>query len=330
VNFTRDQYDQAVKKLSFCMLQEVAVIQDPKKWPKNYVQLPWRTLGGGDGASDVGFMKILENSEGQAPFNILQASLEDTQGISKMQMLKKGSASKTAESTWIGLFSLKIIYAVMMLDFWNPIYSWRRGILMQYVPANTKFTGQGYDLESRFIQNVRDSSYVKDKVAVSPEYQFIQLLEVGLETHKQKITVYFNTIQNRMQKEPAQALQDYLTLAESRRRIFRPLPLDEFGSSMPYALNIPPNAAFVEMTATGQIQPMPKRGVDFLMAWTGSLASRNPSIIPKASVTTSTLVPPEALPRPAGLHMRSQNVGTFQNEAPNTPPDGCPFSRRTS
>jgi hypothetical protein len=57
------------------------------------------------------------------------------------------------------LLSLNVFNALMMVDYWNPVYSWRMGVLMQYVPETTTFnpTTRTYDLETEFIENVKRS-----------------------------------------------------------------------------------------------------------------------------------------------------------------------------
>jgi len=103
------------------MLQEVELFTGNPK-PLDYLELPLSALGSDkrdeQGQTVIGFRVVVENSEGQAPFNILQSSFEDAQGVSKMQMLKKLAPNK-----WFGLFSQSTFNAVMMVDFWNPIYS---------------------------------------------------------------------------------------------------------------------------------------------------------------------------------------------------------------
>ena len=329
MKFTQQQYNQAIASLGLSMIQEVALV--PQPWPANYFELSWRALGRGDNGNVqtmLGFQKVLENSEGQAPFNILQPSLEDAQGVSKMQQLKKVAGTPP---TWIGLFSLNTVIAILMVDFWNPVYSWRRGVLMQYVPRNANYdsTTKSYDLEFNFIQNVRNSSYVQAAVEDSPEYQFIQLLSVNLQTNQGNIQAYFNSIQQRIQMQPVQALQDYMALAESRRRIYRPLPLDEFGYSMPYALNIAPDAPLVEMTATGTIQPIASRGVNFFTAWTTSLANSDPQIIPSPSNSgISGPVTAQSLPKPARLALRCQSIA-MSSKVNQHKPSSCPYFARS-
>jgi len=313
------------------MLQEVNLIPGEPK-PPGYLELPVSALGGDkrdeEGQVALGFQIVIQNSEGQAPFNVLQASLEDAQGVAKMQMLLKRGPNQ-----WLGLFTTKTFNAIMMLDFWNPIYSWRRGVLMQYVPQQTTLdpTTNTYDLEARFIQNVKNSSYALSGIADSPEYQFLQLLQVDLPTHQTNIANYFKAIEDYLNGKDTkpQAIIDYLTLAESRRRIYRPLPLDEFGSSMPYALNIPYGSPMMEMTSEGRIQQMPSRGQDFLLKWTSSLAGVNPQIIMATSQSNGP-VSIAALPRPSLLALPCQSNLKSRTTARVLMSRGCPYGMQQS
>lgn len=288
--------------------------------PPGSFTLSWRTLaGGGTGNDTIDFITVSPNSEGPAPFNILQASLEDAQGVSKMQHVKKIPGTPP---TWLGLFSAKALNAIIMVDFWNPVYSWRRGVLMQYVPQTTTLEGNEYDLENNFIQNVRNSTFFRWQDKDSPEYQFIQLLDVDATTHQANIAKYFEAVKTRFSTSPVEALQDNLALAESRRRIYRPLPLDEFGYSIPYALKIPQDTPSKEMKADGTLADMPRRGVDFLTAWTDSLANEDPDVIPDP---TNGFIAVQALPKPANLAFRCQ--------APTSAPrmasaQSCPYLAR--
>ncbi|KAF2225804.1 hypothetical protein BDZ85DRAFT_307780 [Elsinoe ampelina] len=324
ITFTPDQYKSALDTVGLSMLQED--FSDPgHPWPADYIQRSWRSFSGGTGPN-VGFRKVLENNEGQAAFNILQASMEDAQGVSKMQMLKKVNGS------WMGLFSTKVLYAIIMLDFWNPIYSWRRGKLMEYVPPTTTLVdGKTYDLEANFITNVKNSTYCTQEQQDSPEYQFIQLLDVAIQTHQSNISKYYAAIRGRFATDPVAALIENLTLAESRRRIYRPLPLDEFGYTMPYALGIPEDAPLVEMTAAGTTTQIPERGIRFFTEWTDSLANANPHVIPDpTNGATPGLMNAKSLPRAAGLALRCQ-APTSATPAPRMAfAQSCPFlaSRR--
>ncbi|KAK3941640.1 hypothetical protein QBC46DRAFT_363211 [Diplogelasinospora grovesii] len=224
----------------------------------------------------------------------------------------------------------------MMVDFWNPIYSWRRLVLMKYVPRDTELNekDQRYDLEARFIANVEKSSNVQSKTVDSPEYQFLQLLKRSLTQHQDDVTAYIEAINKRMTEEPEQALQDYLALAESRRRIYRPLPLDEFGFTLPFARNTKLDTPLREMTKEGRIQNVPKLGVDSLMEWATKLASVDPAILPPANSIPSwgAPLPIYDLPRPALLSIPCQSLSNLEETSGASGAvavtNGCPYMSR--
>ncbi|KAK7426017.1 hypothetical protein QQZ08_007465 [Neonectria magnoliae] len=333
IGFKEADYKKAIAALRLCLLMEVGPMD------KADVTLSWQVLGQdrrNEGAyTDVPFKILLENSEGLSPFNILHASLEDAAGVEKMQTLKKVRKPGSA-STFLGLFSVETFNAIMMVDFWNPIYSWKRGRLMQYVPSETTFDTT-YDIDARFVENVKNSQYAQLKIDGSPEYEFVRLLGVDSKTHQAAILEYLRAIQARMNEDPVGTLVDYLTLAESRRRIYRPLPLDEFGPTMPFALNIDPKVPlYKEMKSDGTIQDMPERGLSFLQRWTQSLSGVDPQVLPKNEDPVTQAQAPvaiHALPIPARLARPCQSITSemTSSETPLRNSSGCPFmSKRVS
>lgn len=218
------------------------------------------------------FIKV-QAGEG-VPFVIVQPSYEDARGALEMQSIT------TATGSTISLLSDQTFNALMMVDFFNPVYSWRRGVLMRYVPETTSWCpkNQSYDLEAKFIKLVQESRYTKDPE--SPESQFLQLLHQGAEQHKQRISKYFSIVAKRL--GTVEGLKDYLSLAESRRRVFRPVPLDEFGYTLPYALKFdsPRARDYLEMTEMGTTRQMNQRGIEFLWTWINTLWDVDPHLIP--------------------------------------------------
>ncbi|KAI0096803.1 hypothetical protein GGR51DRAFT_578638 [Nemania sp. FL0031] len=287
ITFKAEEYYEAAEKLGLRLLQQVRCQDSPD------VILPWEALGGDKrigGYTNV-YLKTVLEYEGEQPFNLLHTSFEDAHGTERFQTLgtRKGGTAESDKK--YGLFSEATFNAIMMVDFCNPIYSWRRGVLMQYVPRKTKYNAStfSYDIDSRFIENVKNSRWYNCNIVGSPECEFIRLLSLPLQDHQNMIDKYFTAITDRMKQSPIDALTDYLKLAESRRRIYRPLPLDEFGYTLPYATKMDFGDPFYEMTLSGQIQAMPHRGQLFLKKWTYSLAGVDPDLLP----------PPDSLiPRP--------------------------------
>lgn len=274
------------------MLQEV---RDGDKLPENIRQIPLKegTLGGGKGTDAfklTTFLEVAPKTEGR-PFVALQPSYEDARGVISMHSFKSGLGGAFPDA----LLSDKAFKAILALDFWNPIYSWRRGLLMQYVPKETNLTpdGKEYDLETNFMAAIRKSPYVVNKDEESPEYQLQQLYDdpAKMHEHEEKLKRYIRYISQRLETE--EGILDYLKLAESRRRIYRPLPLNEFGVQLPYAVGLEPDWPYIEMTEKGETQKIPERGLVFLASWIGTLHGYDPRL-----VALSSKIPPADYPKP--------------------------------
>ncbi|KAI9655095.1 MAG: hypothetical protein M1821_005578 [Bathelium mastoideum] len=291
--FTADMnlYNLAVKELRLSILQEVKGEGDPPKYnpPDDIAHheiLDKGTLGGGKqtGAYDeVIFVETLPYSEG-VPFVCLQASFEDAQGVIAIHNSLSSIGKKYPKS----LLSDKAMQAILMMDFQNPVYSWRRASLMAYLPQSATLTGSMYDFEAQFVDAVRRSKYNKDPN--SPESQFLALYDKPPDHFQSIFSTYFSKIQKRLKTQ--EGVSDYLKLAESRRRIFRPLPLDEFGAQLPYALGLKPDWKKVEMTQDGTITDIPQRGLEFFERWTKTLHGFDPHILPSQSSSEELSVPP--------------------------------------
>ncbi|KAI8715144.1 Tyrosinase-Cu-bd domain-containing protein [Fusarium sp. LHS14.1] len=323
--FDESDYKKAVKNLQLCILMPAGDDDKPD------VVLPWHFLGGDKRddpqRKDLRFMKLQDNSEGLSPFNIIHASHEDAVGVQKMQSIQESSdLGDTDSESFTGLFSAQTFNAIMMVDFWNPIYSWKRGILMQYVPINAALHDKEYDLDARFVEKVRNSPNAR--LEDTPEYEFLQLLDVDVDTHKDAIISYHKAIQTRMEKDPVGTSEDYLTLAESRRRIYRPLPLDEFGPTMPFALKYPDVNVpmYLEMTPDTTLRKIPPRDQTFLEKWTSTSSGVDPQILPsKEDWSSQAPIAIDALPRPSRLAAPCQATTSQGGSGPVPAAKGCPF-----
>lgn len=139
---------------------------------------PEFTIGGhrdkgdrGSGYQQANFL-VVQHGEGLFKFTTLQASIEDALGVAKMQNIPTGVGQKK-----LPLLKPYTLRALVLLDFWNPIYSWQRGVLMQYVPETTVLVqspeGSVFDLEDKFVTAVQGSSQFN--IAGSPEQRFLEL-----------------------------------------------------------------------------------------------------------------------------------------------------------
>jgi hypothetical protein len=266
-------YSKAVDTLGLALVQGYEGSPPPGHPAAGTIEL-------GDGQTMEVF--VVEPGEGDGlRFNALQPSYEDVQGA--LTLLSKKNSILTN-----GFLS-----ALLMVDPWNPVYSWRRGVLMQYVPDTTKLPGphdpksnppQRYDLEAAMEARVRNSP--KFSVPGSPEQEFIVNLEAvraGTANFKQEMDDYLTKIRDRLAdtEQSDAAVIEYMNLAESRRRIYRPVPLDEFDLTLPWAVKWSNSAARFEMTKEGVVVAMDRRGKKFFHDWIASLASLDPQMIPR-------------------------------------------------
>jgi len=208
----------------------------------------------------------VEAGEGdEGVFTILQPSLEDAKGAHLLMT--------DIQKKLFTLLSKQTYNAMVIVDPWNPLYSWKRGVLLQYVPDEATFnpTTKSYDMEQGFITAVKASPRMQD--ITSPEYEFVLNLSKTTEDFSNMLTSYISKVQKRLMKQDG--VSDYLKLAESRRRIYRPVPLDEFAFTLPWAW-LWKYAKPLEMTPDGMIQEISDRGKKFS---TRGLERCEPSIL---------------------------------------------------
>ncbi|KAI9170659.1 hypothetical protein HJFPF1_00129 [Paramyrothecium foliicola] len=277
-----DMYESAVQSLRLSLLQEVVEDKPAASAENPYIYLARGTLGGGkqtDSYDITTFVETLPNSEG-VPFVCLQTSIEDAQGVLSMQKNIQGHGKKYPK----GLLSDTFVQAILMVDFCNPVYSWRRGVLMRYLPSVTSLTQASgspiYDLEQQFVAEISKSTFTSD--ADSPESRFLLYYNTPPADLQKILLDYFSKITKNLKTQ--QGIYNYLMLAESRRRLYRPLPLDEFGAQLPYALALGTDWQGVEMNANGGLDPIPQRGLEFFQSWMGSLHGYDPHILPSQDV----------------------------------------------
>ncbi|KAI3528170.1 hypothetical protein CSPX01_16404 [Colletotrichum filicis] len=347
-------YLWASRELKLCTLQEVANVEDAQ------LVVPANSLAGGifmgtlengkediRGGAQVNFA-VQQWGEGDNPWVILQSSVDDAHGVWTAQRMFLGNDKDSARCQ---LFSEKTFNALQMVDFWNPIYSWRRLKLMQYIPVEAELlhtpttdptTGESvysYSLEENFIDAVRKRMADKgdlDKLQDQwPEAEFLCNLDKPLIEHQIRISNYTNQVAENLNE--ATWILEYLKLAESRRRMFRPMPMNFFGSNIPYCLAMPFNDPWLEMTEQASVRQIPERGVDVLKAWLGSLAGSDPKVIPNQSLgdlnklisdraeSGADGLPVKLLPRPSTMRMACQRYIAVSNPETSERPHSCPF-----
>ncbi|KAH8105193.1 hypothetical protein BXZ70DRAFT_510162 [Cristinia sonorae] len=167
----------------------------------------------------TGTLKVaVAGTEGPFAFPIIEPGLEDYVGIQTL----------TVRATVAEILPRKAIAAMLMVDFWNPLYSSRREGLMKYVPKSAKFnpTTRAYNILDQFVANVRASPAASDPT--SAESEILQLLATPDDTYIPLFTARVNTYLARVaarlnprDSDVQSALDDYMVLAEGRRRIYR-------------------------------------------------------------------------------------------------------------
>lgn len=147
----------------------------------------------------------------------------------------------------------------------NPVYSCRREKLLQYVPDTCTFTCGSYTLSDSFRASISASPAAQDPS--SPESEFLHNLTLSPAELGARIVAYMNKITERLRSSAG--VDDYMLLAESRRRIFRPYPssrgkttnpLSEFTKTLPYATLIPQEWKHLEMTEDAEVRVMGDEG----------------------------------------------------------------------
>jgi hypothetical protein len=307
-SYSLEHYHDIIKDLRISLLQEAHGPVPVPGVPS--VKLAPGTLGGGkqtDSHDVTDFLEVATDTEGiDIQFVTLQSSLEDAAGVMSMQspsnrfFLFSAAAADQDDGGPIAsvaafplnggdddnpspkrLISEKAVRTILALDFCNPVYSWRRGVLMQYLPAETKLKASktDYDLEENFVAAIRESSYAGQED--SPENGFLKIYDAGADkgTINESISNYMDVVNERIGTRDG--LKDYLMLAESRRRLYRPLPLNENGVQLPYAIALPTDWKPIEMMEDGTVQDIPERGLQFLRCWTGSLHGYDPHVLPQ-------------------------------------------------
>ncbi|MEU5366861.1 hypothetical protein ABZ354_25930 [Streptomyces sp. NPDC005925] len=137
-----------------------------------------------------------------------------------------------------GLVPARFAACVLMVDFPNPVFSPDRSLLMRYVPTTpTKMT----ELCGKVAGTISDAARTLPED--SPESRFAAHWKVPEDTWPtafgQRADTYLRKVTERLRTEDG--YDDYVRLAESRRRQFRRMRLNEFELTLPVT-SIPPGA----------------------------------------------------------------------------------------
>jgi hypothetical protein len=163
-------------------------------------------------------------------FVVPEAAHEDNEVV--RQMVRKG------------LISARFAACVLMVDFPNPVFSPARRHLMQYVPTTPTRTGTLCDKVAEAI-----SEAARTLPDDSPEGRFAGHWQVPDDAWRtvfgQRVDAYLRKVAEQIRTESG--FNDYVRLAESRRRQFRLMKLNEFELTLPVT-NIPPGAPSLAMS----------------------------------------------------------------------------------
>ncbi|MFE0378120.1 hypothetical protein ACFW1M_21605 [Streptomyces inhibens] len=149
-----------------------------------------------------------------------------------------------------GLISRKFAACVLMVDFPNPVFSPDRARLMRYVPTTaTAADAVGDQLAHRILDAAAELP------ADSPEGRFAAHWNRPDATWRtdfsRRLTDYLEKVQQRITTE--EGFDDYVRLAESRRRRFKAMRLNEFELTLP-TTDIPATAAELRMREDATVE----------------------------------------------------------------------------
>ncbi|KAJ6564431.1 hypothetical protein B0H19DRAFT_1233344 [Mycena capillaripes] len=205
----------------------------------------------------------VKGSEGPFAFPVIEPGVEDIQAIGTL--LERAPIAT--------LLPPKAIASLLMVDFYNPVYSARRMSLMKYVPESAQFDAstKTYNVIEQFIANVRASPPASD--STSPEYEVLQLLATPDDTYTKEFTDRMNNYLARVAARfspnltaTQEAIDEYMLLAEIRRQLFKGFEyskpdgvgLDEFRLTLPIAAK-PDPFVLANMTGTGDVEVMSEK-----------------------------------------------------------------------
>lgn len=144
-----------------------------------------------------------------------------------------------------------------MVDFWNPVFSPRRAQLMRYIPSTALLSpsppptpassSDRYTLGADLVAAVERAIANNALPPSSPEAEFVGLARSAGDINavaSARLREYVAAVNARL--ATADGVLDYMRVAETRRRTFRPPPrsgrpnhpLAEFDLTLPYAVGM--------------------------------------------------------------------------------------------
>lgn len=122
-----------------------------------------------------------------------------------------------------GVLTRRLVAALLMVDFPNPVYSARRERLLARVPVEP-FAGDAEGFAERFVDVIRRLPVASEQG--SDEHEFLTRWDVGepfLEAYNALLEPYYAAISERLAAQ--EGFDGFVLLAESRRQRTRKMPI---------------------------------------------------------------------------------------------------------
>lgn len=173
-------------------------------------------------------------------FVVPEAALEDNEVVG--QMIARG------------ILTARFAASVLMVDFPNPVFSPARAHLLRYVGRSMALDPAGGGLSDQIADAITEAAEATP--AGSPERAFAAnwaLPEAEwADMFAARIQRYLEAVGRRI--ATPEGFDDYVRLAESRRREFAGMRLNEFSLTLPMT-TIPADAPLLEMAEDGTVRP---------------------------------------------------------------------------
>lgn len=154
----------------------------------------------------------------------------------------------------LGLLPDKLAASLLMVDFWNPVFSARRAALLAHVPDSATVGGAS-DFPGTFVERITRMETTLPPE--SPEHEFLGLWRLPEDAWRPaleaRLSAFFAATTARLQSLAGFA--PLFELAESRRREFRRRPLGSEFRLTTSITNISDDAPFLELTPDAAVRP---------------------------------------------------------------------------
>ncbi|MGH4014342.1 MAG: hypothetical protein ACRDSL_10540 [Pseudonocardiaceae bacterium] len=154
------------------------------------------------------------------------------------------------------MITAHFVASVLMVDFPNPVFSPARSKLLTYMPTTAALNPAGGGMSQLIAHAIAQAA--DGLPADSPEAQFLDNWRFADSDWRgvfaARIEDYLSAVTARV--STTEGFDDYVRLAESRRREFKRMRLNEFALTLPLT-NIPPDAPLLQMNQDGTIGEKP-------------------------------------------------------------------------